>query len=253
VSRVKTRNGRSYDSTIRFGVELEVEVTGAYSHEEKAQEALDRIGEDFAICKSDGSIVHGFELVTAPAPLDVHRERFAKLLSKRLDDLTCQSGRCGMHVHASRAPLTQLQIGKLMVFINDPNNKAFVKAIAGRDSNQYSKIIPKKVKDVRIDNRDRYQAINLTNRHTIEFRLFKGTTNLQSVLRNLEFVAASIEWANNTSMRQLGWRDFCEYVGRTPGYYPALAKWMRMKGYIKKPKPPLPPTKKTQAKEQACV
>lgn len=242
VSKVKTRNGRSYDSTIRFGVELEVEVNETYNNEEKAQEALDRIGEDFAIAKSDGSIIHGFELVTAPAPLDVHRERFAKLLGKRLDGLTCQSGRCGMHVHASRAPLTQLQIGKLMVFINDVNNKAFVKAVAGRDSNSFCKILHKNVKDVRSDNRDRYQAINLTNRHTIEFRIFKGTTNLQSVLRNLEFVASSIEWANNASMKQLGWRDYCEYVGRTPSYYPALTKWMRMKGYIKKPKAPPPPS-----------
>ncbi len=254
-SRVKMKHGRSVDMTIRYGVELEVEVgsdeqsgSPRYSVEEKAQEVLDKLGEDYAITKHDGSLINGFEIVTAPAPLEEHYKRFEKFRSKT-KGLTCESGRAGMHVHASRAPLTQLQIGKLLVFINDPNNRPHIKKIASRDSNGFCKSSVKKIRDVRHDAGDRYQSINLQNRNTIEYRIFKATTNVDSILKNIEFVAATIEWAGNTSMRQLGWQDFADYVGKTPGYYPHLAEWLRNHGYLKKPKAPKPPALEPKPKE----
>ena len=102
---------------------------------------------------------------------------------------------------------------------------------------------------MRHDAGDRYQSINLQNRATIEYRIFKATTNVDSILKNIEFVAATIEWAGNTSMRQLGWQDFADYVGRTPGYYPHLAEWLRNHGYLKKPKAPKPPALEPKTKE----
>jgi hypothetical protein len=161
------------------------EQTGSprYSVEEKAQEVLDKLGEDFAITKHDGSLINGFEIVTAPAPLEEHYKRFEKFRSKT-KGLTCESGRAGMHVHVSRAPLTQLQIGKLLVFINDPNNRPHIKKIASRDSNGFCKSSVKKIRDVRHDAGDRYQSINLQNRATIEYRIFKATTNVDSILKS---------------------------------------------------------------------
>ena len=178
-------------SKIYFGVELEVIATsgdvGCIAYD-----CRDILGTNFAITKHDGSLgSRGFELVTIPTVIAKHAKRWEPLLDSPPRGLrSWDNPKCGMHVHVSRAPLSALTIGKVLVFINADENKKFVVSIAGRESG-YAEISPKKIVDA-----NRYcgsGAINLGNEDTIEFRIFKGTLKKTSFMKNLEFVAATVQ------------------------------------------------------------
>jgi hypothetical protein len=100
--------------------------------------------EGYAILKEDGSIstMPGFEIVTAPCSLSIHREKITEFFSNNPDIDTDDDINIGLHIHISRKPISQLSIGKLLVFINDPDNQDGIIAIAGRSSNNWAKFKP---------------------------------------------------------------------------------------------------------------
>ena len=53
-----------------------------------------------------------------------------------------------------------------------------------------------------LSNDDRYNAINITNRDTIEFRLFRGTLNYKTLSATIEFVKLFCEWAESATLEQ---------------------------------------------------
>ena len=59
----------------------------------------------FALCKHDGSLENGFEIVTAPATLSVHKDRWAKFCEKNYADSlsSWNTATCGMHVHVGQS------------------------------------------------------------------------------------------------------------------------------------------------------
>jgi hypothetical protein len=252
------------ESDIYLGVELEVQVEGSLS--DKAQQWNEAI-DDFAMLKEDSSIGHGFEIVTAPASLAVHQEKWTELLNDKSLVRGMKSWNatknshgdtsCGMHIHVSRAPLSQITIGKLMVFVNSPENTHHIEKIAGRPSNFYSRIIEKKITDgtplcggcdkrkkgnsnhsycrrcktttssYLPGNAQRFQAINLQNDATIEFRLFRGTLLLEHVLANIEFVDALIHWAMQASIQDCeNWSALWGYVLKHAKPYKQLISYM---------------------------
>jgi hypothetical protein len=231
-------------ATVRYGIELEVERTGTGRTDSYATKCLEKLGKDFAIAKHDGSLTDGFELVTAPADLPTHWNRWTRLLEDRPKGLASfKSQTCGMHVHVSRKYhdtktgldkplLSHLQIGKLLVFVNADENRGFITSVAGRTGKRWARRSKKNVSDGAMMDDDRYQAINITGQWTIEFRIFRGTLALGAVLKNLEFCAASVEWSKDASMQALGWQDFVAFVSRTPRRWPNLSKWLRTKGYM---------------------
>lgn len=223
---------------VYYGVELEVEAVNGATPSEGAAVALDRMGTDFAVCKGDGSLRNGFEIVTAPADVATHAERWTACLRRKIPGMrSWKTDTCGMHVHVSRRPLSQLTIGKLLVFVNAYENETFMRSLAGRGSNTYARVCPKKATDARHSSVNRYEAINLCNRETIEFRIFKGTLLLSSVLKNIEFCAALIEYCKGTAgLGDLRWEAFCSWVERTPRVWPNLSAWLREHGFMRKPK-----------------
>lgn len=214
---------------VYFGVELEVNTRHQYEEDDKAAEVLELLGEDFAECKHDGSVDPGFEIVTAPATLDVHRERWLRFLDASRDGgennrpsniSTQRLNQCGMHVHISRPG--DLHVGKMLVFMNDPKHQARIESIAGRSSNHWSQYQEKKIKDAIAGYFGRYEALNITNRDTVEVRIFRATTRASSFFRNLEFCHAMYYWTRDASVRNLTWEEFVNYVRRHAGEYPAL-------------------------------
>ena len=56
----------------------------------------------------------------------------------------------------------------------------------------------------------RYQAINLENENTVEFRIFKGTLNYNTFLASLQFVVEISKYAKQTELLDIpttNWRD----------------------------------------------
>lgn len=174
-----------------MGIEIEYETTDKM----KAQMAVGRKLFGHAIMKSDGSIRNGFEIVTCPATLDIHMDVFSQFFADKPQELKAAEN-VGMHVHVSRKPLNQFTIGKLTAFLNNTDNKDFIKFIAGRIDNSYARIDPARTITFPITRGkgDRYNALNLNPQDTIEFRIFSTPTNFNEFASRLQFVHALTEY-----------------------------------------------------------
>ena len=205
-----------------FGLELEVYVNRDLN--DTAQTVSDLL-ENYAILKEDGSISRpGFEIVTAPCSLAIHKEKISEFFSNS-NDINSNSSDLGLHIHVSRSPISQLTIGKILVFVNNPDNLDKIEDLAGRSSNHYAKLSPKKITDVKKQN-SRYEAVNLLNNDTIEFRLFKSTIDPKLILARLEFVHGLVTWVKDQSMLCLDWESFTQYCEYNRALYPNLVEWL---------------------------
>jgi hypothetical protein len=213
-----------------FGVELEVECPKG-DPQEQATRALSMFPRGFILCKCDGSLNCGFEIVTKPASLAVHKtnwREFCKRHGKRIGSYGYRS--TGLHIHCSRAPLSRQQIGRMLVFINRLANRPFINALSQRSYWQYCEVKPEKTIDD-VNGGDRYEALNLCNRSTVEFRLFKGNCRALAIFRALEFCDALIRFTARPFSDQT-WKSvpqFCAYVRRNKGRWPYLDRFLRFR------------------------
>jgi hypothetical protein len=216
-----------------YGVELEVELRDSDDLETEVSQVRSQLGE-YAICKGDGSLDNGFEICTSPASLDFHREKlWTKFFSTRHGGLRIMDS-CGLHVHASRAPLSELTIAKIVCFANARRNALFMTIIAGRSASTYAKYKEKHIKTAAKKSGDRYEAVNLQPEKTIEFRLFKSTTKQPNLFKALEFCDALIKFcspAGRSITDCLSRTKFCAYVKTHKRSYPHLhafiaASWL---------------------------
>lgn len=223
-----------------MGVELEVEADNNHEAGEKAGD-WKYAARDWLICKHDGSLDHGFEIVTAPSDLPTHAEKWTRLLgnkSLKAGLTSWKTDTCGMHVHLSRNAISPLTLGKLLVFINSEKTRDKVVTIAGRDtfySGDYSaKKVTSSISRGYWDNKicpnygnTRYEAINLANRDTIEYRIFKGTLDLTHVLANVEFCHATVKWAEQCSIRDCeSWDNFMAWTKKQGKTYKNFVAYM---------------------------
>ena len=181
-----------------FGIELEVQLRSGSLESKLAgvHEAINyktkQLGE-YCFFERDGSIGEGFEIVTQPAGLDVHRDRLGRFLndgSLKMGLRSHEGGACGLHVHVGREFLTQGQIYRVQSFLNDVRNEALIRSIARRYDNNYCRFKPALAKFTVKDKHstERYEALNVTNADTIEFRIFRGSLRYESVIAAIEFV-----------------------------------------------------------------
>lgn len=228
-----------------FGVELEVELENGCKKERglKAQEVIDLFG-DFVIVKEDGSLCCGFEICTQPASKDEHLIRWGKFFDKlptNLVSFNSKEGRCGLHVHCSKKPLSLLTIAKIVVFVNDDKNKSYIETIAGRKANHFSNISKKEYAFVHQVLKDgsrsnRYEAVNLINKDTIEFRIFKGTLKRESFFKAIEFCDSLIQFCmtgNHGIAYCRDWTNYVNYVEVNSKNYPHLHAFILAKSLRK--------------------
>ena len=152
----------------------------------------------YAEMKRDSSISMGAEIVTTPASRQIHKERWAEICAK-LPKTVFADKTCGMHVHVSRNTtwgVTDFQIGKVLSFLHNPQNRKEISFIAGRESSYHNDFAkPKCLRDGRNGgfsqkDMDRHTAFNCNNVQTLEFRIFASTTNYSVIAKNLDFCEA---------------------------------------------------------------
>ena len=194
----------------------------------------------FAILKEDGSLSSsGFEIVTIPATLEYHRLAWKPYFAGPANHLlSFKTNTCGMHVHVSRAAMSTLQLGKLLVFINDTKNAPFINAVAGRDRSTYATRSPKKITSGKATYSDHFDAVAISRRNdgkTVEIRIFKGNTTLNGFFKNLEFVVAVVSFCATTGNRNLDSKDFIKFMDlpSSRASWPILTKWMGKHSYLK--------------------
>jgi len=201
-----------------FGVELEVECRSDRNDSAKRLHTLingDQYGKRLFF-ERDGSLNDGFEMISQPMSLPMQRELWSFLNDR--DNIrglrSHNTSTCGLHVHVSRQGLSSLQIAKIVTFINKPENEELIRAIARRYAEGYCKIKQKKIGRSH-QSEDRYEAVNITSRKTIEFRIFRGSLKYESVISAIEFSHAIVEFCKPgvTSINDLTtdkFMSFCE-------------------------------------------
>ena len=193
-----------------FGVELEVErrrgcersrgeIAGMlekWANNQAADITTDGHRVPLLAFEEDGSLQDGFEMVTQPMGLDDQRTLWRTILTRSLvgDLRSHDTETCGLHVHVSRAGMTDLHISKVVCFVNDPDNAALVRAVARRYSTGYCRVERKRLASAHQSDGNRYQAVNLCNAHTLEFRIFRGSLHAPAVIAAVEFTNAVVEF-----------------------------------------------------------
>jgi hypothetical protein len=222
-----------------YGVELEVEKRNSCPYD-IPYHIQDNVMSGFAQCKADGSLDGGFEITTAPATFEYHKKHWEKFFNddKCMTNLKgWNTDTAGLHIHISRKALRPSVIGKILVFINDDTNTNFIKAIAGRTSDQWAKRSKKKIQDA-FRSSDKYEAVNISHAHTIELRIFKSNISRHGFYRVLEFTDALVRFSENyTGLTGLSlhYKTFLNFMKDdvTKSFYPNLTAWLIRKGYIK--------------------
>jgi len=218
-----------------FGVELEVECSGHLA--ESAERVRDALGAERVIFQDDGSLSHGYEIITAPMALSVQREMWVQFGNRCSRGLTSHNtSTCGIHVHVSASAVSALQLGRVLVLINDPRNKSFIECVAQRGNGEYARKGKKRLSDARHRGSvetSHYDAVNIQGEHTIEFRLFKGNTRPDRIIKNLEFVAAVLDYCATAGASELLTAPFLAWLARPDNRksYSTLYAFLCEKGY----------------------
>lgn len=217
-------------NTLYLGCELEYETSDYNAARMKVGRALN----GHAIMKSDGSISHGFEIVTCPATIDIQLDVFKKFFSNRPEELEAKPN-TGMHVHVSRSPLSVLTVGKLTEFMNKRDNQKFIEYLAGRKLNHYCNMANRSVTfPLTVGRGDRYNSLNLQNEATIEFRIFSSPLTYEDFASKVQFCQALVDFAKPAQSgaalkTQTNYNTFMTWVLPRRKDYPELVS--KLKGF----------------------
>jgi len=213
-----------------MGVELEID--GAGELDSKASQILDvanRGGLELLYCKHDGSLDDGFELVSHPMSLDFHQKEmpWAAVLEEavRLGYQSHQASTCGLHVHVSRSAfgVTEAEqdaaIARILYFF-ERHWEELLK-FSRRTPRQLErwaarygyKEQPREILDhaKKGDGAGRYTCVNLQNEDTIEFRIFRGTLKLNTLIATLQLVDRICDVAlflSDEELKAISWTTF---------------------------------------------
>ena len=208
------------EGNLYMGVELEID--GGYNPESTAKE----LKNDCIYCKHDGSLgSNGIEIVTHPCTLKYHEEEFnwGRIVQVAHEHgyQSHQIGTCGLHVHVNRnffgsGDEADARIARIMLFFQEHwgNIVKFSRRRLGDLSHWANKpyttiskedteyIAARKAREEKMNTR-RYQAVNLQNDNTVEFRVFRGTLNVNTLIATLQFVDGLCRYVMNHNIEQI--------------------------------------------------
>jgi hypothetical protein len=153
--------------------------------------------------------------------LDTHREKLNLFLndeSLKRGLRSHEGGSCGLHIHVGRQFVTQAQIYRVQSFLNDVRNEGLIRKVSRRYSTSYARIRHEMAKLSPMNKRssERYEALNVTNTDTIEFRIFRGSLRYESVMAALEFVDSLLSFSmpGQTAFSEFNSIGFRRYISR---------------------------------------
>ena len=228
-----------------FGVELELDYAGESS--ENACQIMRQAnrGKELLYCKHDGSLEDGFELVTHPMTLDYHcnsmswQDVFDEAVS--LGYLSHKADTCGLHVHVNRTAFGETEYQQevaiaRVLYIMEKFWDELLK-FSRRTQRQLDKWAarygykehPMDILDQAKEGygKGRYYAVNLQNRHTIEFRIFRGTLKYNTLIATLQLVNKICDVAISVpdgQLKALAWTTSVEEV-QEPELIQYLKEW----------------------------
>ena len=210
-----------------YGLELEVDDGGEInSNAAKIIEVANSDHEHIYV-KHDGSLNSGFEIVSHPMTKDYHMNcmPWAAILSKakELGYRSHQSGTCGLHFHVNRSAFGETEveqdevIARILYFFE--KHWAEMLIFSRRTQKQLQqwadryglKEHPQDIQNHAKGNQERYTCVNLTNYHTIEFRMFRGTLKLNTLIATLQLLDRICSVAiclSDSELKAMSWTTF---------------------------------------------
>lgn len=230
---ISNRYAQEDPTKLYMGVEVEFDTNKPESQRLSCKrDLIDRSNEifgnnTFAYYMKDSSVDKGLELITQPATFAAHelledqyRQLFTIIKEHGFGSDKFQS--CGYHIHFNRGFFKDnpdLYTVNLLYLV-----EKFWRDLVLLSRRDYDRIVrwanryvdkPKEV----VDNfkegfchSDRYHAINLTNANTIEFRIYKGTLDIDKFLATMELTRNLILAAKTMSPAQLQSMQFSELI-----------------------------------------
>lgn len=165
-------------------------------------------------CKHDGSLSCGVEIVTHPCTLNYHLNELGwdgiVAIARKYGFTSHEAKTCGLHVHVGRRQLGDINerdktIAKIVLAVNRhwDNMVKFARRLPSQlhwaekneidfdDAEDEEQLIGLALET---EEAGRYQAVNLCNTNTIEFRIFRGSLELNTIKATLELVSNICEY-----------------------------------------------------------
>lgn len=242
-----------------FGIEIEVEagrnLEGASNYAHRLEDL------NIAYLKGDGSLNCGFEVVSHPISHAYWKNNMQEFFdtmevlrtSNEFPVKSWSTGTCGIHIHVSRAGFggdkgygAGAHMHRFLNLIY--SNQDLYEALAGRNSDRWASFHDIEKTDGEYVNGDwvegkmkrsfeekinrsgrseRYSAVNTKNYHTLEIRIFRGSTNTALIKAHLDLAHASVEYTRVMSVPQvrdgaLSPSNFIAYIKENEILYPEL-------------------------------
>lgn len=217
------------NAVLTFGVELEVD--DGDDHLDLADK-LSELDQPIYM-KHDGSLgSEGVEIVTHPCSLAYHQYelRWAEIsrVCRANGFKSHDAGTCGLHIHVGRKQMGQDEDARRvttgnLVILTEKLWEELVK-FSRRNSGQLNdwanrpcidltcELTDRELTDMalRTQYNGRYQACNLCNDHTVEFRIFRGTLKRNTIIASIQLVSNLTKYAMThtpTECKNATWAD----------------------------------------------
>lgn len=234
--KFRSSEARSHENILTFGVELEVDLGDDHQDLTRDLAAL----EQPIYMKHDGSLgSEGVEIVTHPCSLAYHTYelRWAEIsrTCRNHDFKSHDTDSCGLHIHVGRRQFGDTPdqrsktAGNLVILarqlwdsltIFSRREKDRLDRWAARpnlDMIQGASYTDSDLTQMALNTErgGRYQAVNLCNRETVEFRLFRGTLKRSTILASLQLVDAMTHFAMDHTPTECFNATFADVIGAT--------------------------------------
>ena len=238
-----------------FGVELELDDGGECAANAVALLNIANREGEYAYIKHDGSLSDGLELVTHPMSLDhqLHRMPWAQLCREALSMgyISHRASTCGLHVHVSRRAFGETEraqdaaIARVLYFF-EKHWEELLK-FSRRTPRQLErwaarygyKERPMEILDFakKGGHGGRYTCVNLQNRDTVEFRMFRGTLKPNTIFATLELLDRICDLAvflSDEELKAIPWTNFV--IGIQEKTCPELVQYLKERRlYVNEP------------------
>lgn len=212
-----------------FGFELEVENNEHNIDNNEMAEIINNIMQGTVVFEHDSSLNTGFEIISNPMTFNYIMEnitRFKKMLQELIDNgyTSHDAGTCGLHIHLSKNYFTENQVDKMQFLIEKFKKELIIfSRRTGEQIERWAKFITdyqeaqneqlnldfiKKYKN----KSERYEALNLSNSDTIEFRLIRGTLKETTFFASIELLNNMARIVKRKSMKELEKISFADII-----------------------------------------
>lgn len=235
---IHPKNADNDNSRRYFGIELEIDRTSSFSSDTRDRMAtklhniLNENGEYNSLVKfeNDGSLSsNGIEMIFQPMSYQYIMEKKEKIFEalSTIDDSGYSShdaGTCGLHIHVSRSEIDNDTLDRILMIFENFKNELIAFSRRNEAQMRWCKFMCDNTRSDSIDKttcesarrygsiNGHHYVINNQNTNTVEFRLFRGTTNKRTFMAAIQLVDNIISIAQKRSnIAGLTWLDIINY------------------------------------------